>query len=56
MDFNLAIFWNKCDALAQFLEESSKNAFLGKKTLLKRNFHADFSANMNSVVYQTNKH
>ena len=27
MDFSLAIFWNICDASAQFWEEISKNAF-----------------------------
>ena len=27
-----------------------------EKTLLKRDFHAGFSADVNSVVYQTDKH
>ena len=29
--------------------------FFLEKTLIKRNFHAGFSANVNSVVYQTDK-
>ena len=53
IDFSLAIFWNSCDALTQFWEEISKNTIVWEKTSLKRNFHAGFSANMNSVVYQT---
>ena len=28
----------------------------GEKTLLKRDFQAGFSADVNSVVYQTDKH
>ena len=30
--------------------------FLGEKVLPKCDFHADFSANVNNVVYQTDKH
>ena len=56
MDFSWEIFWNSSDALAQFWEEISKNAIVWEKTMFKRNFHAGFSANVNSVVYQTNKH
>ena len=58
MDFSLAIFWNICDALVQFWEEIyiKKKCTVWEKLLLKHNFHAGFSANVNSVVYQTNKH
>ena len=52
MDFSLAIFSNSSDALAQFWEKISKNAIVWEETLLKRNFHAGFSANVNSVVYK----